>query len=248
MPATITVVVEGPSDLAILKRLCRDAGLSISHQYGQQGKSRIDINLARYNHAARFSRWLVLRDLDHDAACAPELRRRLLPAPAAGMRLHIAVRAIEAWLLADAERIAEMLSVRRGLVPPDPDALDDPKKSMLDLARQSRRSEIRKAMLPAPGTTARVGRGYTTTLVEFATDRWRPQVAATRSASLARLLAFLKRASKENARCSTRSRTRNASSATSSATSSRRTPLPIGDFSTRCGGSSTSKRRARRRS
>ena len=198
MPATITVVVEGPSDLAVLKRLLCDAGLSISHQYGQQGKSRIDINLARYNHAARFSRWLVLRDLDHDAACAPELRQRLLPGPAAGMRLHIAVRAVEAWLLADAERIAEMLSVRRGLVPLEPDRLDDPKGSMLDLARQSRRSEIREAMLPGPDTTARVGRGYATILAEFANDRWRPEVAATRSPSLSRLFAFLNRTFKED--------------------------------------------------
>ena len=198
MPATITVVVEGPSDLAVLKRLLRDAGLSISHQYVQGGKAAMDANLARYNHAARFSTWLVLRDLDHDAACAPELRQRLLPAPAAGMRLHIAVRAVEAWLLADAERIAEMLSVRRGLVPLEPDRLDDPKGSMLDLARQSRRSEIREAMLPAPDTTARVGRGYATILAEFANDRWRPEVAATRSPSLSRLFAFLNRTFKED--------------------------------------------------
>jgi hypothetical protein len=116
------------------------------------------------------------------------------------MRFHVPVHAVEAWLLADADGIADILRVRRARISQDPDALDDPKRHLLDLARQSRRLAIREAMLPAPGSTARVGPGYAATLIEFAASRWRPGAAAACSASLARLRAFLHRASQGGTR------------------------------------------------
>ena len=193
--AAVSLVVEGATDAVVAKRLLEEVGLQAGPEYVCGGKATLDQRLAGFNNAARFSCWLVLRDLDRDAACAPELRQRLLPSPAPHMRLHISVRAVEAWLLADADGVRDVLRVRGAMISSHPDELDDPKRHLLDLARRSRRRPIREAMLPAPGSTARVGRGYATTLIEFATSRWRPDVAAGRSASLARLLAFLRRVS-----------------------------------------------------
>jgi hypothetical protein len=114
----------------------------------------------------------------HDAGRPAEPRRRLLPDAAGRMRLHFVVRAVEAWLLADAESMARFLSVTRAGFPEVPESLPDPKAALLELARRSRRREIRAGMIPAPGTTARIGPGYTALLIDYTAHHWRPRVAA----------------------------------------------------------------------
>jgi|SRR6266545_2926056 len=192
MAGPITLALEGTTDVAVAKRLLHEVGLAAGSEYIKNGKSALDQSLAGYNSAARFSCWLVLRDLDQDSSCAPDLRRRLLPVPAAHMRLHIPVRAIESWLLADGEAMSRFLSVAPGKVPVDPEALPHPKRALVDLARHSRRKTVREAMVPAPGVSAVVGPGYTASLIEFAVAHWRPAIAAKRSQSLDRLRNFLR--------------------------------------------------------
>ncbi len=187
----VTLVVEGTTDAAIARRLLSEAQLQCGPEYITGGKGKLDSRLAGFNSAARFSPWLVIRDLDQDADCAPVLRTKLLPVPAAHMRLHVAVHSLEAWLLADAEAISKALSISRSRVPIYPDALLDPKQELIDLARHSRRRLTREALVPPPGLTARVGPGFAAFLSDFGARSWRPAVAATRSPSLARLRAFL---------------------------------------------------------
>ncbi len=196
MSDLVTIVVEGTTDAAVAKRLLTEAGFRLGPEYVKQGKDALSRSLAGYNNAARFSCWLVLRDLDHDAACAPDLRRQLLPTPSRLMRLQIAVRAIEAWILADAEAFSSYFSVAQSKIPTDPEALAYPKATVVSLARHSRRNSIREALLPIEGTTARIGPGYVPTLTGFVRDKWRPEVAAERSQSLAHLRRFLDRARK----------------------------------------------------
>lgn len=197
MERTLTLAVEGATDVAVARRLLDEANLLTGPEYIKSGKAALDRSLHGYNNAAQISRWLVLRDLDHDAECAPELRRRLLPSPSAHMRLHIPVRAIEAWLLADAEAISQCLSVSPAKVPNDPDHISDPKSCLVELARRSRKRVTREALVPRLGSTAKVGPGYSAFVIEFAADHWRPQIAATRSESLARLRKFLRVISQE---------------------------------------------------
>jgi hypothetical protein len=187
----VTLVVEGTTDAAVARRLLLDAGLQPQHEYITNGKSGLDQRLAGYNNAARFSCWLVLRDLDQDAECAPDLRRNLLPQPATHMRLHMPVHAVEAWLLADPETLSRSLSIPQSRFPAAPEMVSHPKRVLVDLARGSRKTAVREALVPAAGTTARVGPGYAAFLTEFATDTWRPAIAAERSDSLARLRTFL---------------------------------------------------------
>lgn len=72
-------LVEGDLDEAVLRRLAAEASLLIGTVYGKNGKDDLDRRLAGYNNAARFAPWIVLRDLEHDAECAPVLRSRLPP-------------------------------------------------------------------------------------------------------------------------------------------------------------------------
>jgi hypothetical protein len=184
--ATVTIAVEGSTDVPVIRRLLIFTGHELGPVYGRGGKNAINRSLAGFNNAARFAPWLVVRDLDHDAPCAAALAEGLLPHPAEFMRFRIAVRETEAWLIADRDALAEFLRIRRTLVPIDPDSLDDPKLTMVNLARQSRRRDIAADMVPAPRTSVQIGPAYGSRVDEFARDHWRPAVAAEHSESLRR--------------------------------------------------------------
>jgi hypothetical protein len=188
----ISVLVEGPTDEIVVRRLLTHLGLPCGNVYGKRGKGHILANLPRYNRAARFLPWLVVVDLDRDAECAPFFVRDKLPGPATWMRFRVAVRAVEAWLLADAERLAAFLGVSTARIPTEPDEVADPKEALVNLARHSRRLSVREAMVPRPGMS-KVGPGYVGLLMEFAAreDCWRPGVAALRSDSLRRCIMSL---------------------------------------------------------
>jgi len=189
----IPAVLEGDLDIPLAKRPLALVHLELGTIYGRSGKGWLDQNLARYNAAARHARWFGMRDLDSDAPCASELVQSLLPHRADAFCFRVPVRAAEAWLLADRERIAEFLRVAPSLVPTQPELLADPKLGMVNLARRSRNRAIQLDMVPAPRTTARVGPGYTGRIVEFTLNHWRPRVAAHASLSLARCIAALER-------------------------------------------------------
>jgi hypothetical protein len=67
----ITLAVEGRTDEAVGKRLLAHAGIEAGAVYGLRGKHDLDGKLPAYNNAARFSPWLVLRDLNTDSPVLP---------------------------------------------------------------------------------------------------------------------------------------------------------------------------------
>jgi hypothetical protein len=188
--AYISAAVEGIVDEATLRRIFGHLNVIPTAIYGRNGKSFLLSRLNGYNHSANHRKWVVLVDLDRDGDCAPEVLPEWLPAPAPLMSLRVAVREIEAWLLADRQRISAFLGVRPNLVPENPDLLDDPKAEMVNIARKSRRSDIRADMVPRVGSGQSVGPVYSSRLIQFVqhTDGWRPEVAATSSGSLRRSL------------------------------------------------------------
>jgi len=187
--------VEGLVDEAVLTRLIEHVHLRAGPVYGKRGKPRLRQRLAGYNQAARHGVWVVLVDLDQEFRCAPELVAQWLASPGSNLHLRVAVRESEAWLLADGDRIADFLRVARSRVPTDPESQSDPKATMVNLARRSRRREIREEMVPRPASGRAVGPAYTARLIQFVLDRkcgWQPDVAARRSDSLHRCLMRLR--------------------------------------------------------
>ena len=199
MAAVISAAVEGPTDEAVAVRLIRHVGAKAGSVYGKQGKPRLRERVNSYNQAARRAPWLVLVDLDRDADCAPPLRAAWLPDPAPQLCFRVAVRAIESWLLADAETIANFLGVARGKIPAQPETLSHPKTALVDLARTSRRRDIRLDMVPREGSGRAVGPAYTSRLIEYVDNHWRPAEAAKRAESLARAIRCLRRLAREAA-------------------------------------------------
>jgi hypothetical protein len=188
----VNVAAEGATDLVVASRLLRHVGLELSLPVDCRGAANLDARIAAYVEAARHQPWFILRDLDTEE-CAPSLVSRLVPRIPEMLVFRIAVRMIEAWLLADRENIAAFLHVRSTQVPPLPDELPNPKQAMVNLARSSRRKSIQKAMVPKQGHSGMIGREYASFLQEFARSQWDIARASEGSSSLQRACAALGR-------------------------------------------------------
>jgi hypothetical protein len=180
----LNAAVEGDLDEAVLRRLVSEAGLGLGSVYGKTGKDHLRQRIRSYNHAARIAPWIVLVDLDREADCATSLREAWLADPAPNLLLRVAVRAVEAWLLADREAISDYLGVSRDRAPLNPDDELDPKRSLIEMALHSRQARVRKDMTPSTGR--RVGSLYLLRMTEFVESHWRPEAAARNSDSLRR--------------------------------------------------------------
>ncbi len=188
----ISGAVEGILDEAVLRRLVESVGAEIAYLYPVGGMKQLDQRLSGYNKAARYSPWCVLRDLDTDAACPADLIAHILPESAPTMCFRIVVRAVEAWLMADRQRIASFLSVSRAKIPLSPDDTPNPKEVLINVARTSNKIAVRESLVPRPGSGRSVGTGYTSLMIEYVRTKWRPEVAAEYSDSLMRCISCLK--------------------------------------------------------
>ncbi|MBX3081347.1 MAG: DUF4276 family protein [Anaerolineae bacterium] len=193
MPVSVSGVVEGITDQAALAQLIAHIKAEPSQIVTIENKKHLLKRLVNYNQAAQFSPWVVLVDLDLDFDCAVKAKNAWLADPADTMCFRIAVRKLEAWFLADRENIARFLGVSVALVPKDPEALDDPKLEMVNLARKSKKRAIIANMVPREGSGRATGIAYAASLIDFASNHWNPDQAAENSESLRRSIECLKR-------------------------------------------------------
>lgn len=192
-PVYVSAAVEGLVDEAVVQRLIEHAGGVPGPVYGKNGKPALRSRVRGYDNAARHAPWILLVDLNAEQECAPQLRAAWLPAAAPQLCFRVAVRAIEAWLLADPERMARFLRIAKTRVPREPESVQDPKRALVDLARASRLRAIREDMVPREGSGRPVGPAYVSRVIEYVRSEWRPDVAASRSESLRRAIACLQR-------------------------------------------------------
>ena len=189
----ISAAVEGFVDEAVARKLVVHAGGQVGPIYGKNGKSALQSKIRGYNNAARYSAWAAFVDLDDDAACAPQMRDMWLPDPSPHFCFRIAVREVEAWLMADAQTLARYLAVKQNAIPRDPEKLPRPKDAMVNLARRSRRRSVYSDMTPRDGSGRRTGPAYPSRMVEYVARHWRPDVAAERADSLRQAMRCLDR-------------------------------------------------------
>jgi hypothetical protein len=187
-----SAAVEGVLDEAVLRRILIDLDLGLDRVFGQRGKAFLQERIAGFNHDARFRPWIVVVDLDRDAECPAALVANWLPQRAHLMCFRVAVRELESWLLADTEALAGFLGICKILIPARPDQLDDPKQVLVSLGEKARRAEIRRDLVPRPASGRSIGPGYTSRMLEFVQDHWRPAAAEINSDSLRRCRARLR--------------------------------------------------------
>lgn len=128
---------------------------------------------------------LVLTDLDR-AHCPIELRDKWMAnrvAPAS-LLLRVAVKESESWVLADHLGMRELIG-EKGVLPPEPDTLPEPKQVLLGLAKGAPRS-VREELIKTIDGNLSQGLGYNARLTHWVNTQWSPKRAAERSPSLAR--------------------------------------------------------------
>ena len=134
---------------------------------------------------------LVLADMDSPRGCPPdlvsELYGELTIAP--NMLIRIAMLEIESWILSDREGIARWLEIALNAVPRNPEGLNDPKRSLVQLAARSRNRRLRETIAPRRVLgTNRTGPGYNEAVGEFVTQLWNPADARRNASSLDRAI------------------------------------------------------------
>jgi len=107
-----------------------------------------------------------------------------LPHREQGMLLRAVVRELESWLLSDRNGIADYLKIPMSMVPENPESMSDPKATLIHLARRSRSSKIRDGLVPAQGSSATVGREYTSGIIHFIRKSWNMNRARMKASSL----------------------------------------------------------------
>ncbi len=168
---------------------------NLAEKRGLSGWGQLKSNLPAYNTAAAARPFIVLTDLDVHVPCPGDLWSKWMAATRRHHNLifRVAVREVEAWLLADREGMAEFLEVPESDLPVDSEAVLDPKSEIVTLARQSNSPDIRYALVPAAGSLARVGRSFESKLLQFAANDWSIPNAAKHSRSLGRAMDALRK-------------------------------------------------------
>ena len=187
----VSFAVEGDTDEAVVRKLATGLSIDVYQVLGKQGKAWVLKALRGLNNSARGQPWFVLIDLNGDAPCPGAYVADLLATPSRLMRLRLAVRELEAWLLADRAGFSRFLGVSERDLPADPESLSDPKGTVIDLARRSSKPKVRSGMPPRPGSGRKTGELYAALLIEFTQDHWNVAAASARARSLARAIGRL---------------------------------------------------------
>lgn len=102
------------------------------------------------------------------------------------MVFSVAIREADAWLLADPGLSNYLASP--GVTPLDPENVQDPKSTLIEIAKRSRKRDIKEEMVVAKGAVARVGPGYNRLLADFVRLEWDLALASQRCSALRRLI------------------------------------------------------------
>jgi len=152
-------------------------------------KGEIQKNINWVNNASRGLPYFVLTDQDTREACPPkEIKRLIRNDISRNLIYRFAAMEVEAWVMAHRRAFAGFLSIPEDQISPQPDRILNPKEHLISLARKTRISDLREALVPAPESTSKVGPDYNGRLCEFVQKRWRAGAAAKNSPSLARAL------------------------------------------------------------
>ncbi|MEW6427842.1 MAG: hypothetical protein AB1568_07390 [Thermodesulfobacteriota bacterium] len=162
-------------------------GLVVAVRIGRRGNGYLRAKLPELRKVARSVAVLLLTDLDR-TDCPPTLiadwNGDIGNPPE--MLFRVAVREIEAWLLADRQGFADFFHVPMAKLPANPESIDDPKRFLLHLVSRHGRREAKSMLLPERGSKAKIGLGYNQMLGRFVADGWSIERACTTSDSLDR--------------------------------------------------------------
>ena len=193
------LVPEGRLDGVAGRRLIRETGHTLGTVYdARSGCCYIRDRAVMFRYLATdCSGVLVLTDFrDAKTACVPEALDSYfynkVPTLPQSFLCRFAVAELESWLLADYKGLAAFLHITESLMPDEPEGEEFPKRTLVNLARKSRKTDIRQAIVPAPRHESPVAPGYTAAMTDFIENHWNIEAAAVRAPSLRRCVQRLR--------------------------------------------------------
>lgn len=184
----IWLVGEDELCLSVLDRLLADTPtLEAFRRDNTCGFGRLKVNATKYSATAEAGLPVIaLTDLD-DRACPGDLLTEWLPGGRhSDFLLRVAVREVEAWLLADRPGFAAHFGAKLTSIPAFPETCADAKAELLGIVSGTRKARW-KGMLPDEGRRA-PGPDYNDCLRAFVRERWSPAEAQQRAPSLAKAI------------------------------------------------------------
>lgn len=191
--STVYLAGEDTPSLAVGRKLILTAPpLTVDREENGHGWGTLKKKARNYQKMAALGYpVLLIADLDR-AECPERIRLEWLGVkPGDAFLFRVAVREIEAWLLADRDGIAGFLKIKVTHIPAHPEQLDDPKRVLLDLAGRAPR-RIRNSFLPEPHSKALIGPEYNGLLAEYVRTTWDLEAAANRAPSLSRAVSAIR--------------------------------------------------------
>lgn len=194
MSLVVDTLVEGLLDESVARKLIVHCGHTAGVSYGKNGIGYLRAKASGFNVKASYGNpILMLVDfMDTGFDCPPAVPATWLPNRSERLLLRVVIPEIESWLLADRDGIAAFLGVSPTLMPAAPEALANPKQTLVNLARRSRRRRVKAALVPGDGMSALVGPEYVAALQEFIGDVWDVEQALVNALSLQRTVMRLR--------------------------------------------------------
>ncbi len=188
----ITLAVEDELSATISRKILSQSNLQfvVSNCLNKGGNGYLRSKINSFNKAAKGVPFYVLTDQDTHNNCPPSIIRDWFNHdPHSNLIFRVAVMEVEAWIMADREAFARYLNIPVNKIPHEVDSIADPKQFLVNLARRSRNTNIRKDLAPQSGSTATVGPDYNSKLSSFIIEEWDINVARNHSPSLNRTFA-----------------------------------------------------------
>jgi hypothetical protein len=187
----INLVFEDALSEAVLKQMLKQSQrpFSVGQCLNQRGYGKIKKIISGLNYAAKGMPYLILTDLDNEDCPLVILSEWLTQPKHPNLVFRIAVKEVEAWLLAHRSAFAEFLGISVDNIPRDADLIADPKQCLINLvAEKSKKRKLREAIVPERNSTAKIGKDYNRPLIEFVNESWQVASAQTNSPSLKRAM------------------------------------------------------------
>ncbi len=188
---SVILVVEDRLSDAVSTKILQHFNVEIVKRIIYEGNSYLQRKAQSFNQAAHEECGIfMLTDLDSPAICPPSLIQSWVKGHLSRwFFLRVAVMEVESWIMADREAVANFLEIPTHRIPTNTDEIPFPKEFLVSLARRSKKTRLREALVPAQTNRhAKTGNEYTPRLCRFVRDYWDIERAATVSPSLKRTL------------------------------------------------------------
>jgi hypothetical protein len=187
-PITLNLVFEDQiSEFIMMKLVDKEKKYFVANSYSGGGFGYIKKNIMGFNEAAKSCPFFILTDLD-TVDCAPSLIKDWIKEPIHhNLIFRIAVREVEAWLLADIEGFSKYTGISKVNFPNSPEKIANPKAELINIIKRCRNRNIMEDILPK-NEFASIGPNYNGRLGEFVLKHWNASRAMNRSDSLKRAM------------------------------------------------------------